>query len=36
MGGTGVLGSITIVNIHNEEAPAPLIRSDLCYRTYFP
>lgn len=36
MGGTGVLGSISIVNIHNEEAPAPLIRSDLCYRTFFP
>lgn len=36
MGGTGILGSISIVNVHNEEAPVPLIRSALCYRTFFP
>lgn len=34
MGGTGVLGSISIVNIHNEEAPAPLMA--LRYMTFFP
>lgn len=36
LGGTGILGSISTVNVHNEEAPVPLIRSALCYRTFFP
>lgn len=36
MGGIGILGSVSIVDIHNEEIPVLLIRNALCHRIFFP